>query len=506
MIDQSTTDTAYRLCLEHAERLLNAATTLHRKRHYNLAYHLSCLSLEEIGASIMTRRPSSEGISNKHRNEAESHEKRLLWALVTPVLFRSGLDPKVINEFDSLAKSIHILRKKGLYVDIVSEHPVAPSSYVSQTISQNLLRIVRSRIAEAGLYDPTKVTDEAKKDTSWFQDYFFEDSSRRWVEWPEAINKLKELQHFPQWIAWLKELTDLRKNQSEELFNKEMHRVPAPDDEQIPKWKSTIRVYSLTHSAKGNSFNWWNNLGNPNIWFTSEGKITSDFLVHAKINRNVTIANIHTTTLRTFQIILTALKIGCQGFFWWRKAHSSSNVLIKCEDLEHKSVLRNLRSTELSIECPLDIIGEQDLRDTALTFGYLGHIISTPEWVPYSIYFRALEEISYDSLELRKSRESCELLLRALLVAMQYYEEIRDEEKLWNCFYKFIQDTPLDSDDLRVIYEFEGLIRKGKITERIPTLEDSLKFKILFDFYVLPRIRKRASQMLNEFATQDSKL
>ena len=128
-------------CIVQANDFVKAAEILAKAGEFpHIVYHLSLLSLEEIGKGNMV---VARAIAGDLRDSAwmdkalDSHTRKLEWALWSPI---TRIDPKESEEAREFAHHAHELRLASLYVNTLAGIDDLPSKQLGSGPNKRIPR------------------------------------------------------------------------------------------------------------------------------------------------------------------------------------------------------------------------------------------------------------------------------------------------------------------------------------------------------------------------------
>jgi AbiV family abortive infection protein len=216
---------AEKACLSNAERLLAAARACRKPGSNYIAYHLAALALEEIGKATMVTvsnfhlpslpKPSTDEDRRRPIDWIEDHERKLFWALWTPLFGRQADMVKQIQTFQSIAKRIHEIRLATLYVnpENLSAQQDVPDEELDTVIGLTEARLGMEQVAGMAHLDEPK-----RQLIEWFFISLDNQQLRPFLLNAATLAKLAEFEADPfKWVEWLRTSVTEMENTNREL-------------------------------------------------------------------------------------------------------------------------------------------------------------------------------------------------------------------------------------------------------------------------------------------------
>jgi len=225
----------------------------------NVSYVLATTALEEVGKSILKKQsllehhtgvPSPTWIS-KH---SDDHQKKLFWAIWTPMLGNQVITGQAMEEAKELSISVHSKRIKAQY----SDEGNSTLNAVSAKEVRNLIEFTEARIGLEEAYKPIQSDPERLEKMKWFLNVQGAREDRNLIFGSPSMKKLSELGDAYKWVCWLKEQYDSADLEAKQLVESELNREIDKDGERKIKWKMTVRLVSRSHSIRQGEFVKWN--------------------------------------------------------------------------------------------------------------------------------------------------------------------------------------------------------------------------------------------------------
>ena len=325
--------------IENAKRFLSCAKSCEILAP-NVAYVLATTALEEVGKSILKKQKLIEKYSDRPSpawlsKHSDDHQKKLFWAIWTPMLGNKVITGEDFEESSKLATSIHDKRIKAQY----SDEGNSTKDAVSSDDVRSLIQFTEARIGLEESYKPVEPEPERVEKMKWFLNVQGMREDSHLIFGGPSMKKLSELGDVYQWVCWLKEQYDNADAEARRLVEAELSKEINKSGEKKIKWKMTVRFSSRSHSIRPNEFADWNKTVEHikiRAGDTKKNEILVDFLLLEQFQ-------IKTLWWQSHALVnhfLVALNVGTFGYFWWNVPTISEKFYEKLEDLENKSEVR----------------------------------------------------------------------------------------------------------------------------------------------------------------------
>jgi AbiV family abortive infection protein len=488
-------------CIDHASELLKASKLMLKHKHFNIAYHLATLALEEIGKSTMLvvghGSIAGETAPKLLKQASEDHEKKLFWAFWSPEVGRSDMPEKQIKSFVQLSKKIHESRIKGLYVDPY-QVTLTPSKAISQETASRLISLTESRIKMESFSDIQEPSDEVKKEFIWFHEALEDSMKKKLIFGRKSIRKLNEYKgNVVNWIKWLHNEFDKSNKESEELLKLELERKEPQKKKKIEdKWKIRFKLITSSHSIRQNILNDWNSKIHL-IKFTVGKKTpkTCELIVDMILPKAVPIKALWYVAWGRARAFAVSLCIATAGYYWWYLPKDVSKFYEKITDLESKTEVVTERSPRLELDWGHHVLNNTNLNRSAMCYRFLPR--DNVDFLNH--YVAGISFMGKSDIHTPLVNEIYLQFYHALLSAMKYYKDYTEDEDLENVIDKSFKAI-LKETHTSVVQEYiqmaEELLKNKKTKKKI-TLNECAAMKVLCDVYIFHKI--------NEIAEKDIK-
>jgi len=482
--------TVYRACLSNTEDLLRAAkSVLDEENLPNIACHLAVIALEEIGKAELLLfnffAQTTEDKSFPKDRYFEDHIRKLFWALWGPSFGREVITRKQIEANQGLARQIHEIRLRGLYVSINEPTFQLPRKVIKEAYTRSLISLVGTRLEMAKLSRFRPLGKERKSDLSWFLSITKEEEERKIILGKASMNRLAELGNSYKWIKWLRQ--EFRKSEEEARKQAEMElkRLQPSDEESMQdKWKIKIRFYSNSHSIRANALNWWNRTSNW-IKLYPVGTKKNELIAEFRLVKAVPVQGVWWAGWSVARRFITALNIGSMGFFWWYIPEQISRFYENIRDIEANMDLVVERSPRLKLDWKKDALLEQDLKNTALCFSMLPKADEKQKHEPFDNYLTGLAFLSKNDIHLQFEANAYDSFSKSLTSGMRTYGDLDAVKSLAEAFSSSLSKIVTKLEDrekhLKLIRQFEKIPPDTKGI----TLQEVGEIKLICDAYFI---------------------
>jgi AbiV family abortive infection protein len=342
--------------------LRGARSLLDRDNLPRLAYHLAVLALEEVGkARILKMKVVSERQDREFpaaiARAMDDHVRKLFWAIWGPSMGHELVTREQIEGNIGLAQRLHERRIGGLYVDRTAEGVSLPMGSIAADETDALLRFARTSIeierVPPGAPEPERTPEEEER-TRWFFDATDDAERRKLIFGGASMRKLHECADVRKWVTWLKETFETNEAESRAALDREMARVVDDRKTAQPKWRTTIRLYSASHSIRQKPLNNFNS-GLHWVKFRAVSGKNNQLLVDLDAGSNLAITDVWQTSYFLSRRLVMALNVATLGHFWFhepldRDPKASGRFYERITDLQTKIDVGAHRNPPLRIE------------------------------------------------------------------------------------------------------------------------------------------------------------
>ena len=497
--------TAYRGCIANADELLRGARgLLERDGLPRLAYHIAVLALEEIGKARMIAMQSAAERCGRETSlsikaNLDNHVRKLFWAIWGPSMGHELITREQIDENMGLAARLHEKRLAGLYVDRSQDGDVSlPMERIPSEEAAELLRFVTACIELARAADD--VPDEQPEATErqiWFFDVTDDPERRNIVLGPTSMEKLKELGSVVVWVEWLKEIFAKADAEAKASLERELRREPDSREDAKPKWRTTIRLYSTTHSIRQKHLN----EANEGLLWTKLRHVSGkpdQLLVDLLTRSDMKLEDLWKHNLILARRLVMALNVGSFGYFWFheqldRDSKQSGRFYESLVDLMTGKELKAHRTPSLRFEfAPRRVLGPAEINRWVLCFGSLLRCRDDEEIQMVERYLDGLTMIAKSDAHMAFEIQSVAAFYMALRHAMKAYGYWGDEP-FQNAVYRFASELLPGTDDRQItrLTDVGEAVNTGRPVTHAMQMNDVGVVKALCDVYLLQAFRRR---------------
>jgi len=479
-------------CVGHAKDLLNSAKILHSKGYANIAYHLATLALEEIGKIIMLTAgfASSKRGGNIIKQAGEDHVKKLFWALWGPSASKEKITKEQIEKFIDLAKNIHKYRLSGLYVSIDLENQTSPKDSIDENKLKTLINIAEARLGMEENSDIQEPDEQTQADLEWFQNAAYDPYKKNLMFGQKALAKLHELGRTNEWIRWMRQQFEIAEKESIELLQKELHKPePSEKEKTEKKWQVRFKLITPSHSIREKVLNEWNS--HINIIKLALGKRTPrtcELIIDMIFPKSVRIETLWYAAWWGARLFAISLNIATKGYFWWYLPKDTSKFYEKIRDLEH--------NTDVAVEMKPNLRlnwGNNVLSRTELNYAVICYRFLPKDNVDFlNAYVTGISLMGKSDIHTPFEEEIFMQFFHALLYAMKFYEDCKDEQSFETTFESIFKPLVENPSDMKEYIQLAEELKRDKKSKRKITLDECGIMKILFDVYVLSKINLQA--------------
>lgn len=499
MAQDNSLTVAVQACIANADELLRGARTLAAAGLQRLAYHLGVLALEEVGKSsilemqVVAKRAGRE-VPTSIVKGLDDHVRKLFWAVWGPSMGMELITKEQIDAHTGLAQRLHDRRMLGLYVDSHDGGLSIPMDAISQEETVTLLRFVTSCIEIArvsrgdGLVDDTAVSERQQ----WFSDVTDDPERRRLVMGAKSMARLKELGNVPEWVSWLKKTFEESEAEARGALERELQRQPDGGEAPKTKWRTTIRLYTPSHSIRQKPLN---DMNKGLLWtqFRAVSGKNNQLLIDLHATGDLTLDPLYKTGLAISRRLVMALNVATLGFFWFHELldvdpKQSGRFYEHITDVEANREVRIHRNPPLRLEFGSSrrVLESPDLNRWALCFGRFLHYDLPTELAICERYLDGLGLIAKSDVHMAFEVQAVVAFYLALKDAMKLYGPWVDEP-FGIAMKQFAAEAlhTVDYPHVDRLIEVGESINSGKGVPHAMTMNDVGVMKTLCDVYLI---------------------
>jgi len=406
--------------IENAKRFLLCAKKCERLAP-NVSYVLATTALEEVGKALLRKQKILEKHTEKTNpswlaKHSDDHQKKLFWAIWTPMLGNKVITGKDFEESKELSISIHNKRINAQYSD---EGNLTRDS-VSPAEVKNLIQLADARIKIEEAYTPIDPDPDRIEMMKWFLNVHETREDGRLIFGNPSMKKLSELGDVYKWVCWLKEQYDNAEVEANQFIENELNSKIDKDSENKIKWKMTVKLVSKSHSIRQGEFVKWNEeieLIKIRAGDSKKKEVLVDFLLSD---------HFHVKTLwwQSHALVnhfIVALNIGTFGYFWWFIPTITEKFYEKLEDLEKKSELRIENHPNRPINWGNLALKKDDLTKVAITMTFVGRCKETKI---FDHYLTGLGFLAKSDVVMRFEHNALEAFARSLQLTLEKFYNV----------------------------------------------------------------------------------
>jgi AbiV family abortive infection protein len=362
---------AMEACRSHAQDLFDGATLLRDKSLPHLAYHLATLALEELGKAQLIGMKSfaKDDAGSWYGKQFDDHIKKLFWAIWGDV-FGKRPDPKEIEQLRGTATIIHNNRLRGIYVEVATEHFIAPKDAVTDEMLAPLMNLVEAKLALRPSLQGVEYKQEDLELLSWFSGVNDDPHQRKFIFSRESFDKMAAVGP-KEWLTWIRDEIEKSSTTTMAALQKEMARGFIEGEEgQQEKWELKIRLFSQSHSIRPKPLNQWNDKVTWIKLYPVNGK-KHHLDAILKIPKFITIQAVYHVGYGYSNLLLAALNIASGGLFWWHEPKNLSTFYESLVDKENQMTGMIGRTPELKLGWPPAVLDEAILDQVISVFAMM---------------------------------------------------------------------------------------------------------------------------------------
>jgi AbiV family abortive infection protein len=480
-------------CFANARDLLRAAKrVLNDEKLANVAFHLTILALEEVGkAALLGARGIAHSVEDETvflDNRLGDHVFKLFWALWTPNFARGSVSKEEFESLRGMAKSIHDDRLAAMYVSPDCSEGGEALRNISEERARTMIELAEARLGMESSRDWQAIDLSPGSVMRWFLDATNDPERRNLIFGQKSFDKLAEIGHMRDWMAWLKEQFDQAEAEGREHLQRELARaVPDRTDPGQDKWQVAIRLYSPAQSIRSRAIKSWNE--RPTwIKLTAVQNDKRALEVEFTFGEIVTMQDVGIAGYRAARLFVAAMNIGSAGFWWWQRPDQSSRFYHRLTDLKAPAALKLDLDMHAGpkFEWKRDALKEDHLTRIAVCLGMASRLDNPVYYAVIEAYFNGLALVAKSDLHLGFAPQASERFTACLCAAMRHFGDWdgTDEGLPAAVTASFPFEQPEDAQELL------GLLRQ--LRRQPPditglTLERAAILKFLTDVYLIRR-------------------
>ena len=305
--------------LKNAADSLLAAENLFGKKINHIVYHLTLLSIEEVGQIFMhwmqINQKETWGKTNT-KIELDDHETKLFYAIWGPSIGNELITQTQLNDHKAMAAKFHKRRMQVLYG--VVDDIIECAGKMGDEEAQGIINFAKARLDLAKTEGEVNEESEPDTDFLWLHNYLKTPEKEKFVFGKTAQDKLIEVGgDSKEWIRWMRSMHEEEQQQLSELANKEINRVLPHENEEIkPKWEISFTVKTPSHSIRAKVLSAVNKKIDRPIKFYP-GKDNHTLVIKSILGTNTSAADLWSAGWMSCQLFVASLNIAANGLFYW---------------------------------------------------------------------------------------------------------------------------------------------------------------------------------------------
>ena len=505
MAQEDALTAAIQACVANADELLRGAHCLADQGLARLAYNLGVLALEEVGKTtilkmqLVAQRRGRE-VPPSISNAVDDHVRKLFWARWGPSMGLELITREQIERNIGLAQRLHDRRVRGLYVDSDDRGLWVPMHSISPAEAATLLHFAEACIemARPASLEPSDAGDsEADERQEWFFNATDDPERRKLIMGAKSMAKLKELGSVPAWVTWLKETLEENEAEARAAVDRELQRQPDQPAQAKPKWRTTIRLYSASHSIRQRPLNQVNE-GLAWIKFRAVSGKQDQLLVDLDATSDLTLDDVWKSSLALSRRLVMALNVATIGYFWFHEPldhdpKQSGRFYERLADLHSGLEIRAQRNPPFRLEfgSRRRVLDQADLNRWVLCFGSLLRYRKSPELDICERYLDGLAMIGKSDAHMAFEIQAVVAFHLALKTAMKHHGAWGDEA-FGVALKRFAADalTVVDEPHFDRLIEVGESVNTGRGVPHAMNMNDVGVMKTLCDVYLLRTFEK----------------
>ena len=485
-------------CIANADELIRGGKNLAEAGIPRLAYHLAVLALEEVGKSSIlamqyVARKGGRELPGSIGKALDDHVRKLFWAIWGPSMGLELITKDQIESNIGLAQRLHDRRVAGLYVDANDAGLSIPMDVISAEkqihCSASPKPASRSGGSSAGTGHSRPATAERRE---WFFEVTEDPERRALVFGSASMKKLKELGSVPIWVDWAKRTFDDNEAETRAILDRELERTPDDSEGTKAKWRTTIRLYTSSHSVRQKPLN---RLNDGLLWtkLRSVSGKPDQLLIDLEAGGDLTLDRLYRTGLLMSRRLVMALNVATLGFFWFHEVldkdpKQSGRFFERMTDLGTNMELRIHRNPPLRLEHgSRRVLDAADLNRWVLCFGHLLRFDKPIELNMCERYLDGLTMIAKSDAHMAFEIQSVAAFYIALKDAMKHFGGWADDEPFGVAMKRFAADAlrTVDDEHFDRLIGVGDSVNSGRPVEHAMTMHDVGVMKAIVDVYLI---------------------
>ena len=207
---------------------------------------------------------------------------------------------------------------------------------MSPEAAAEALQLARARLEHEQAHGA--VLGAADELTQWFLDAMADPRLSPMVINPVSIAKYQELGgHLREWIAWVRAEIERAEAEMRALAEAELKRPAAAKDEEKPRWRANVTIYTPSHSLRPKALARWNERFDTVqlLWAGKKDRCTLQITLHD----NLPVSALHGRLASLSKIVLACLSIATIGYFWFEPPGFEKEMFKGVQDLENGAAI-----------------------------------------------------------------------------------------------------------------------------------------------------------------------
>ena len=494
-------------CKANAEELLSGAEAILKTPR--LAFHLAVLAIEEIGKSRIL---GMQRVTLDHDREfppaiaraLDDHVRKLFWALWAPTFTNQLITKEHIEEYIGLSKSLYEKHLMSLYVDVTATGDLSvPMDAIPYEEAENLIKFGRVILQMASLeHEPDQLSEEARERQRWFFGVTDDPETRGFIMSDVSRQKLKELGSVPAWADWLKAQIENSEAAGRAALDRELARKPDSRENRKPKWRATIRLFSLSHTVNQKPLNSLNE-GLHWIQLRSVSQKNGEIQIDLDLGSDVVLEHAYKNLLLLSRLVTMALNVGSIGYFWFhppldRDPKQSGKFFERLVDLEHNMQPRIHRNPSRSLDFGPQrrALGKADLNRWVMCMTQLMRFRDQAAVDAFERYLDGLGLIARTDAHMGFEIQSVCAFYLSLTQAMKRFGDCVADESVDAAIRRFRDQSfsSLDEPHLERLLAVGASINSGRPAPHAMDMNDALVMKTLCDVYFIKTFERLAKE------------
>jgi hypothetical protein len=426
-------------------------------------------------------------------NRLDDHVFKLFWALWTPSFTRGNVSKEEFESLRGMAKSMHDDRLAAMYVSPDRPEGGELLLTVNEERARTILGLAEARLGMELSRDWQAIDLSAGSVMRWFLDATNDPEKRNLIFGQKSFDKLAELGHMRDWMAWLKQQFDQAEAEGRAHLQRELARaVSDRADRGEDRWQVAIRLYSPAQSIRNRAIQSWNE--RPTwIKLSSVHNDKQAVDVEFTFGEAMPMQELGLAGYRAARLFIAAMNIGSTGFWWWERPDHTGRFYQRLTDLKAPTGMKldlNIHDGP-KFEWRRDALKEDHLAHIAVCLGMAARLDNPVYYAVIDSYFFGLALIAKSDLNLSFAPQASERFAACLLAAMRHFGDWDGtDEELPTAVTSIVPfKQPEDGQELLALVQ---QLRYQPLDTRGLTLERAAILKFFCDAYLIRRFETMA--------------